>query len=130
MIEIYDAIKEREKQGNTIGLRLRLSRHFLKLSQQEMAEEIGIAQSVISKMERNEYAISIEVLQFLVYKHIDIQWVLTGETIYGETIYEYDSTNMADENRPVIQNITKKLGSLSTEQLLALTSLVDTMKGV
>lgn len=120
-------IETRAKNGNTIHLRVKLARKFLKISQQEMAAALDVTQPYLSKIENGDNSVPIMYLQLLAINGIDPHWILTGETIGGEEVFEFDSTERGTERRTTMSAIEKQLCKLSNEQLNALSTIISTM---
>ncbi|WP_295237525.1 helix-turn-helix transcriptional regulator [Veillonella sp.] len=120
-------IDERARRGNTMHLRVKLARKFLNISQKEMAEFLDVTQPYLSKIENGDNSVPTMYLQLLAVNGIDSYWLLTGETIGGEEVFEFDSTERGTERRSAMSNIEKKLCKLSNEQLNALSTIISTM---
>lgn len=73
------AIKRDTPDLRTLGRRLRELRGF-DLTQGELAEELGISQSQLSKYERGAAAPPADVLFFIKQRFgVSVDWLLTGE---------------------------------------------------
>ena len=62
------------------GIRLRLCRDRLGLSQQSMAKLVGMSQSNITKLERQEISLTLEAAEQIckAVPEIDFIWLITG----------------------------------------------------
>lgn len=70
-------------EKTTMGARLESLRMFMKLTQAEFAEELGVSESSISSMERGASYVSDTVLEGLVHRYgVRLGWINSGE---GET---------------------------------------------
>jgi transcriptional regulator with XRE-family HTH domain len=73
------AIKRDNPDLRTMGRRLRELRGF-DLSQGELAKELGISQSQLSKYERGVAAPPADILLFIKQRfQVSIDWLLTGQ---------------------------------------------------
>ena len=72
-------IKRDSPDLRTLGRRLRELRGF-ELTQEELAKELGISQSQLSKYERGVAAPPADILFFIKQRfRVSIDWLLTGE---------------------------------------------------
>lgn len=80
-----------ERNYNTISGRLTSLREFMKLTQEEFAEELGVSASSISSMERGTSVVSDTVMASLVNKYgVTLRWLNSGE---GDTFDDRTRVN-------------------------------------
>lgn len=97
----------------TIGCRLREARNLAKLTQEQLAEKVGIGTTYLSDIERGAKFPSLSLFIKLVDSlGISADFVLRGEIEAGKVC--------------VYSDITKKLEHLTPKQRLAVAQLVDT----
>lgn len=71
------------EKSTGMGARLESLRMFMKLTQAEFAQELGVSESSISSMEREASTVSDTVLEGLVHRYgVRLGWINSGE---GET---------------------------------------------
>lgn len=95
-----------------IGARIKAFRKDQKLTQQKFGEIIGINFQHVSKYERGEFIPSFEnLLKFIHYFSVDVNWLLTGEgTMYlGEKV-KYPISE--EEANQVIRDEDSVLGEI------------------
>ena len=96
-----------------IGSRLREARNMVKLTQEQLAEKVGIGTTYISDIERGAKFPSLS----LFIKIVDALGVSSDYILRGE---------IEDGKNCVYDDITKKLDGLSPKQRLAVAELIDT----
>ena len=96
----------------TIGFRLREARNMVKLTQEQLAEKVGVGTTYLSDIERGakvpSFSLFIKIVDAL---GVSADYILRGEIDAGKN-YIYD-------------DITKKLDGLSPKQRLAVAELID-----
>ena len=96
-----------------IGSRLREARNMVKLTQEQLAEKVGIGTTYISDIERGakfpSLSLFIKIVDAL---GVSSDYILRGEIEAGKSC--------------VYDDITKKLDGLSPKQRLAVAELIDT----
>lgn len=96
-----------------IGSRLREARNMVKLTQEQLAEKVGIGTTYISDIERGakfpSLSLFIKIVDAL---GVSSDYILRGEIEAGKNC--------------VYDDITKKLDGLSPKQRLAVAELIDT----
>ena len=96
-----------------IGSRLRAARNMVKLTQEQLAEKVGIGTTYISDIERGakfpSLSLFIKIVDAL---GVSSDYILRGEIEAGKNC--------------VYDDITKKLDGLSPKQRLAVAELIDT----
>lgn len=96
-----------------IGSRLREARNMVKLTQEQLAEKVGIGTTYISDIERGakfpSLSLFIKIVDAL---GVSSDYILRGEIEAGKNC--------------VYDDITRKLDSLSPKQRLAVAELIDT----
>lgn len=96
-----------------IGSRLREARNMVKLTQEQLAEKVGIGTTYISDIERGakfpSLSLFIKIVDAL---GVSSDYILRGEIEAGKNC--------------VYDDITKKLEGLSPKQRLAVAELIDT----
>ena len=96
-----------------IGSRLREARNMVKLTQEQLAEKVGIGTTYISDIERGakfpRLSLFIKIVDAL---GVSSDYILRGEIEAGKNC--------------VYDDITKKLDGLSPKQRLAVAELIDT----
>lgn len=96
-----------------IGSRLREARNMVKLTQEQLAEKVGIGTTYISDIERGAKFPSLSLLIKIVDAlGVSSDYILRGEIEAGKNC--------------VYDDITKKLDGLSPKQRLAVAELIDT----
>ena len=96
-----------------IGSRLREARNMVKLTQEQLAEKVGIGTTYISDIERGAKFPSLSLfIQIVDALGVSSDYILRGEIEAGK-ICVYD-------------DITKKLDGLAPKQRLAVAELIDT----
>lgn len=84
--------------------RLKQSRKRVKLSQQEVADAVGMAQTSYSELERGKSRSSSRTLQLANVLEVDPYWLATGETIdIDAQIHHYLSTMDHHQKALVLQ---------------------------
>lgn len=96
-----------------IGSRLREARNMVKLTQEQLAEKVGIGTTYISDIERGakfpSLSLFIKIVDAL---GVSSDFILRGEIEAGKNC--------------VYDDITKKLDGLTPKQRLAVAELIDT----
>lgn len=96
-----------------IGSRLREARNMVKLTQEQLAEKVGIGTTYISDIERGakfpSLSLFIKIVDAL---GVSSDYILRGEIEAGKNC--------------VYDDITKKLDGLTPKQRLAIAELIDT----
>lgn len=96
-----------------IGSRLREARNMVKLTQEQLAEKVGIGTTYISDIERGAKFPSLSMFINIVDAlGVSSDYILRGEIEAGKNC--------------VYDDITKKLDGLSPKQRLAVAELIDT----
>lgn len=96
----------------SMGERIYTQRKALKMTQEELAERIGVSTQMISNLETGKKAIRPEnLLKICEALNISADYVLTG-----------NGTNR------VVDSITEKLAGLSEEELRMVREMIDYMK--
>lgn len=72
---------------NSIGERVKIARKNSKLTQQELAQKANISQTTLSQLESGRNTSSKELPQLANALGIDVNWLLTGNTIHNHGIY-------------------------------------------
>lgn len=94
-----------------IGGRFRALREGLGLTQQEFGTELGVSNSTISLIEKEEIPPSFQAIQRLIHKypHLDIRKLICNEPFQGQLI---DAIEVAATVRPVIRAAADSLDDL------------------
>ena len=94
-----------------MGERIYERRKALKLTQEQLAERLGVSTQMISNLELGKKAIRPEnLIKLCSVLNISADFVLTGKT--------FDNT---------VSNLSKKLNSLSSRELILVENLIDYM---
>jgi len=116
----------RKPDRKLIGNRLKLLRtKYLKLSQEKLAEILGVKRNTLSNWERGENEMNYEAMHILYTKFgVNINWLLTGEgSMFVKSPQEKETpTNQAGIDRELAQ----MLSMLSPEQQQVLGDIFKT----
>jgi transcriptional regulator with XRE-family HTH domain len=81
----------------SIGERFKQARKYLRLTQEELANELGISRSHVSNIESDREKPSLTLLKFMSYKYaVPEDWLLSGEDDKG--LYGFENQEVRDFN--------------------------------